>query len=302
MICTLRKGFALVLITALALNLVACDWKKAERPLTAAGYNFQIGILAASKVVVAVNTYAPSTLDDNSKKNVLTDLKQASDVAHDFAVKVDETTEINPQTKVQLLAEIRRYLDQIDLTIAKLAPDETRVREWLLVLRSTASAFQLVLANTSGNTTPKQLKAKLQDAGEKANRAMAYRSAQDKADLITALGHIASDFAADVAAQKGLDTFALRDLRNKRYNDVQTFISAQLPQPDSVEGLPLKQKWQWAISSRDGEAVYLIRWESAMTGAKGEGSLLLTKEAAEAAVSLANQKNPSIRHFAVKVR
>jgi hypothetical protein len=33
-------------------------------------------------------------------------------------------------------------------------------------------------------------------------------------------------------------------MRDKKYNAVQEYISVQLPQSDSVEGLPLKQKWQ----------------------------------------------------------
>lgn len=238
MICTLRKGFALVLITALALNLVACDWKKAERPLTAAGYNFQIGILAASRVVVAVNTYAPNTLSNPTKEEVLKALKSTSDIGQDFARQIDATVEINPQSKAQLLAEADRYLGQIDATIAKLHPEETRVRGWLLIIRSTASAFRLAIATAEESTTPKQLKAKLNEAGETASRAAAYRSAQDTANLITAMGNIASDFTADIAAQKGADALLLREMRDKKYNAVQEYISTQL---QNVVELRLKQ-------------------------------------------------------------
>lgn len=238
MICVLRKGFALVLITALALNLVACDWKKAERPLTAAGYNFQIGILAASRVVVAVNFYTPGALSNPTKESVLTALKQTSDIGQDFSRQIDATVEINPQSKAQLLAVADLYLGQIDATIAKLAPEETQVRGWLLIIRSTASAFRLAIATAEESTTPKQLKAKLNEAGEKASRAAAYRSAQDTANLITALGNIASDFTADIAAQKGADALLLREMRDKKYNAVQEYISTQL---QNVVELRLKQ-------------------------------------------------------------
>lgn len=234
------KTFRSYLVALITFALIgsACDFGKAKRPLTAAGYNFQVGILHTARVIVAVNFYAPDTLSNQTKQDVLTALKNTSEIGQDFARQIDQTVEINPQTKAQLLAEADRYLGQVDATIAKLSPNETRVRGWLLIIRSTASAFRLAIATADEKTTPKQLQAKLNEAAGNAQKAMARRSPADTANLITALGNIASDFTADIAAQKGADALLLRELRDKKFNAVQEYIASQL---QNVDGLKLKQ-------------------------------------------------------------
>lgn len=219
----LLAGFVLM-----ACALTACDWKKAERPLVSAGYNFQITDLATAKVIAAIKTYKPGSISNDTARKYFNALQKTSQIGQGFSLAIDQTTEINPQTKVQLLTEADRYLAQVDATIAVIDPADTKIREWLLVARATASAFKIAIAATQVTTPTAKVIADVSKAKTTAVATAGNRDINDTVNLINALGAISADFSADVLAQKGLDAAALRTQRDVKYQAVQTFISAEL--------------------------------------------------------------------------
>jgi len=227
-----RGGSSFAIIGALLLVGVgastACDWKKAERPLVSAGYNFQITDLATAKVIAAVKTYKPGSISNDTARKYFNALQKTSQIGQGFSLAIDQTVEINPQSKVQLLAEADRYLAQVDATIAVIDPADTKIREWLLVARATASAFKIAIAATKVVTPTARVIADVSKAKTTAVATAGSRDINDTVNLINALGAISADFSADVLAQKGLDAAALRTQRDAKYQAVQSFISAEL--------------------------------------------------------------------------
>lgn len=205
-----------------------CHWKKSERPLVSAGYNFQIGILATAKVTAAVRMYKPGSLSPEKAHSFLSSLQKTSQVGQGFSLAIDQTIEINPQTKSQLLGEADRYLAQIDATVAILDPSQTTIREWLLVVRAAASAFKVAIAAIEVPTPTVKVKAAAEKALKQSSKAAGSRDINDTVNLINALGGISADFTADVLAQKGLDAAALRVQRDVKYQAVQAFIATEL--------------------------------------------------------------------------
>lgn len=221
--------FGALLLFCLILPVTqACDWKKAERPLVSAGYNFQITDLATAKVIAAVKTYKPGSISNDTARKYFNALQKTSQIGQGFSIAIDQTVEINPQSKVQLLAEADRYLAQVDATIAVIDPADTRIREWLLVARATASAFKIAIAATQVVTPTAKVIADVSKAKATAVTTAGTRDISDTVNLINALGAISADFSADVLAQKGLDAAALRTQRDIKYQAVQSFISAEL--------------------------------------------------------------------------
>ncbi len=230
---TAPGGFQWLLTFALlgtALTATACDWGKAERPLVAAGYNFQIGILATAKVTGAVRQFKPGSLSPEKAREFLIALQKTSQVGQSFSQAIDQTIEINPQTKSALLGEADRYLAEVDKTIGVLAPGETEIRSWLLVVRAGASAFKIAIASIEVPTPTAKVKANVANAVKQSERALKTRSrdVNDTVMLIDALGVISADFTADVLAQKGLDAATLRTQRDVKYQAAQSFITEEL--------------------------------------------------------------------------
>lgn len=235
----LRSGGAisLVLIFGLVFISTACNFKKVERPLTSGGYNFQISILAAARTTGAVREFKPGSIKDDKARALFDSLAKTSQVGQGFSLAIDKTVEVNPQSKVALLDEAERYLKQVDSTIALIDPSNTQLRNGLLVVREIAVAFKLSIAAIEVTTPTEKVLADVTKAKGVAVSTSGSRDINDTVALVNALGVISADFAADVVAQKGLDTASLRSLRDAKYNAVQSFIAselAKLPAPSKL--------------------------------------------------------------------
>lgn len=220
---------ALLLFCLILPATQACDWKKSERPLVSAGYNFQITDLATAKVISAVKTYKPGSISSDTARKYFNALQKTSQVGQNFSLAIDRTVEVNPQTKGQLLDEATRYIDQVDAAVAVIDPADVRIRQWFLVARALASSFKLAVSAIEVPTPTAKVIADVSKAKATATANVAgSRDINDTVNLINALGAISADFSADVLAQKGLDAAALRTQRDVKYQAVQTFISAEL--------------------------------------------------------------------------
>jgi len=223
-----RSAFGLLLIFALGFSSVACNFKKVERPLTSAGYNFQITILAAARTTGAIRELKPGSIQDDKARTLFESLQKTSQIGQGFSQAIDKTVEVNPQSKVALLDEAERYLKQVDSTIALIDSSNTRLRNGLLVVREIAVAFKLSIAAIEITTPTQKVLADVTKAKGIAVTTSGTRDINDTVALVNALGVISADFAADVVAQKGLDVAALRSLRDAKYNAVQSYIAEQL--------------------------------------------------------------------------
>lgn len=204
-----------------------CDWKKAERPLVSAGYNFQISILAASQTTGAIHLYKPGAITNDSARSLFTALQKTSEIGQGFSQKIDQTIEVNPQTKGQLIAEADRFLGQVDATIALVNPSETKLRNAILVIRELAAAFKISIAAIEVATPTQKVLADVTKAKSTAVTS-GTRDINDTVALINALGIVSADFTANVLAQKGLDAAGLRSQRDVKFQAVQSYLSAEL--------------------------------------------------------------------------
>jgi hypothetical protein len=223
----LKILLALFVLGAVALAS-ACDWKKAERPLTAAGYNFHIGTLAAVKTAKAVHDCKNAGGETVKYKAFLNAVQRADSVGQAFSLQIDRTVEINPQSKADLLAAADSYLAELDKTIATIDPANVKLREGILIVRSTAVAFKLAISVISVPKPTAKVSADLSETKDKAVKGAAAADANTTVCLIDAIGVISADFAADVLGQKGLDAAALRTQRDVKFNAVQALIAAEL--------------------------------------------------------------------------
>ena len=225
-----RELKSIVMLCALiAITIVAaCDWKKAERPLTAAGYNFHVGTLAAVKTAKAVHDCKNVGGDGVKYRNFLVAIQRADNVGQAFALQIDRTVEINPQSKADLLIAADSYLAELDKTIATIDPANIKAREAVLIIRSTATAFKLAISVISVPKPTAKVSADLSEAKDKAAKGATAADTNTTVCLIDAIGVITADFAADLLAQKGLDAVTLRSQRELKFNAVQTLITGEL--------------------------------------------------------------------------
>lgn len=214
---------ALLLIGSLAGT--ACDWKKAERPLVATGYNVQNSLLAAGQAAQAsydckVQLGQPA---DKAKLDAFkSSIKEFSNQTEAWNKKLDEIVELNPQSKVELLAATNVLAGQVGKTLGAVLPGDTKTQEYVLIVQSLISAAQITIAavDVSKPVAIAKVKTKIDEAANKAIKATS-RDNTLTVCLIDKVGVIASAFTANTLAQKGLDVAALRALRIQRFNEVQ---------------------------------------------------------------------------------
>lgn len=211
--------FALIaLLTLGSLSQTACDWGKASRPLTAVGYNVQTALLAAGKVVKEIAGCKAVPVNGQQ----LNSIKRTSQLVEQWSKKIDETVEINPQTKVELINLTDGLIAEVGKTFALLKPGDVQLQERLLVVRALVSAAKISIAalDTVKPVAPRAVKVKVDEAGKQATKAAA-KNAEQNICIINKMGDIASQFAGDVLVQKGLDAAALKTLRVQQFDSVQ---------------------------------------------------------------------------------
>jgi hypothetical protein len=217
-----------VALAIVLLPMTACDWKKVERPLVAAGYNFHIGTLAAVKTAKAVHDCKNPGGDTAKYRKFLIAIQRADKTGQAFSLQIDRTVEINPQSKADLLASADTYLAELDQVIATFDPANIKGREAVLVIRSLAVAFKLSISIIQVPKPTAAVKADLTASKDKAVKGATAADANNTVCLIDALGVISADFAANVIAQKGMDAAGLRSQRDVKFKDVQDLIAAEL--------------------------------------------------------------------------
>ena len=215
-----RKITSLALVALLCFVSIqaTCDWGKANRPLTAVGYNVQTALLAAGRVVkgLAECNSAPVNVAQ------LDAIKSVSRIAEQWSQKIDETIEINPQTKVELINLTDGLIAEVGKTFALLKPGDIQLQERLLVVRAAINAAKITIAalDVAKPIAPRSVKVNLDESAKHAAKAGA-KSAEQNICVINKLGDIASQFAGDVLVQKGLDAAALKNLRVQQHDSVQ---------------------------------------------------------------------------------
>jgi hypothetical protein len=212
------KAFALTaLLIAASVSQTACEWGKVSRPLTAIGYNVQTALLAAGRTVRALAECKGGQVDGQIQA-----IKRVSVVTEQWSKKIDETIEINPQTKVELLGLTDSVVAEIGKTFALLKPDDTQLQQRLLVARAAISAARVTIAaiDVSQPQTPRSVKVNMEEATKQAAKAGA-KNAEQNICVIDKLGVIASEFTGDILAQKGLDVAALKTLRIQQHDFIQ---------------------------------------------------------------------------------
>lgn len=211
---------ALVLVAPL--TQTACDWGKAERPLTAVGYNAQSALLAAGRVVKGIAECKGTPTNQAQLKAI----KTTSAVVEQWSKKIDETVEINPQTKVELTTLTDGVIAEISKTFSLLKPDDVQLQERLLVVRALVNSAKVTIAalDVSKPKAPRSVNVNVEEASKQAATAGVKKATAQSAEqicIINKAGDIASQFAGDILVQKGLDAAALRNLRGQQFNSVQ---------------------------------------------------------------------------------
>lgn len=206
------------LILLAPLSQTACDWGKVTRPLTAVGYNVQTGLLAAGRVVKEIAGCKAEPVNGAQ----LAAIKETSQVVEQWSKKIDETVEINPQTKVELITLTDGVIAEIGKTFALLKPGDVQLQERLLVVRALVASAKITIAalDVSKPQAPRSVNVNVEEASKQAVKAGA-KNAEQNICIIDKMGAIASQFAGDVLVQKGLDAAALKNLRGQQYDSVQ---------------------------------------------------------------------------------
>lgn len=218
----MRKTIHILLAVAITLNAVllsaACDWGKAARPLTAIGYNVQTGLLAAGRVVKEI----AGCKGQATNAGQLNAIKQTSRIVEQWSKKIDETIEINPQTKVELINLTDDVLAEIGKTFALLNPGDVQLQERLLVVRALVASAKITIAALDVTTpkAPRSINVNVEEASKQATKANA-RNAEQNICIIDKMGVIASQFTGDILVQKGLDAAALKNLRGQQFDSMQ---------------------------------------------------------------------------------
>lgn len=216
-----RTMGTLLLIGALVaapFSLAACDWGKASRPLTAVGYNVQTALLAAGRTVKEIAGCKAIPVDAKQ----LSAIKRTSQIVEQWSKKIDETVEINPQTKVELITLTDGVIAEIGKTFALLKPGDVQFQERLLVVRALVASAKITIAalDVTKPVAPREVNVKTDEAAKQAVKAGA-KNAEQNICIIDKMGAIASQFAGDVLVQKGLDAAALKNLRGQQFDSVQ---------------------------------------------------------------------------------
>ncbi len=218
----MRKTIHILLATIVALNTVllsaACDWGKSARPLTAIGYNAQSGLLAAGRTLKAIAECKGTPVNGEQ----LAAIKRTSTIIEQWSKKIDETVEINPQTKVELINLTDGVTAEIAKTFALLKAGDTQLQERLLVVRALIAAAKITIAalDVSKPKAPRSVSVKTDEAAKQAVKAGA-RGSEQNICVIDKLGVIASEFTGDILAQKGMDAAALKTLRTQQHDFIQ---------------------------------------------------------------------------------
>lgn len=228
-----------------------CNVQKVERPLVAAGYNLQISFHAAARVLKAYRDNKPEEFSEAEYVGALQLIDKLSEGGQTLSLTIDQTVEINPTTKAQLVAEIKKYVAAtggVDLLFIKNPKVRASTEKWLLIVDLVADSILLTVSNISVPTEVVKVNADVTKAAKAADvniaegetnstqaRARRARAAEDSdTRLIRDLGAAASMYAADLKLQSGFAAADLRKLRDKARADLHDFILQELePKPAS---------------------------------------------------------------------
>lgn len=224
---TLFKSLTAVVLLVVAASAWSCNPKESV-PLAQAGYQVQVYSHAAVKTGKAFNDLRNDLLGNATYGSLLTKIDTASEIGERLFKTIDETPVITPDNKLGFLDQADRYAQLLDGIIAdKLfrgLPDS--LRDTILVARSLGAAIKVAVASIQATVPTKDVLVRADKVNAEAKRA-AKGFGQADAELVTRLGNIVAETAADVIAAKGVSIESLRASRTAKRDAVKTLVAAE---------------------------------------------------------------------------
>jgi hypothetical protein len=224
---TLLKSLVAVLLLAVVAAGFSCNAKESV-PLAQAGYQAQVYTLAAVKTGKAFNELRNDLLSNEKYAAIIGKLDTASEASERLFKAIDDAPVITPDNKLGLVDQADHYLHAFDGVIAdklfKGLPDKWR--DSILVARSVGAAIKVAVASIQTTTPTREVLVKADKVNAEAKRAAKGLGAAD-AELVTRLGNIVAETAADVIAAKGASVEALRASRTAKREAVKALVASE---------------------------------------------------------------------------